>query len=207
MTTPRKARIAAAALAAFLVLTLPGAALAQSSSSPTAAAGVPLVQIIDSVAKKTSKNFIVDPRVTGNAVLLGMDPSKVTYPQLLTILQVYGFVAVESDGLVRIVPDTQARSSAAPVIGANDKHPDAEVVTRIVRVKSVSAPQLVPILRALLPVSAHLAAYPCTNELIIVDSYANVRRIENVIASVDKGDAFAPPKCSDSLPSAPRPRE
>jgi general secretion pathway protein D len=205
MTTPRKAWIAGAALAASLVLAVPGAAMAQSSSSP--AAGVPLVQLIDSVAKKTSKNFIVDPRVTGNAVLLGMDPSKVTYPQLLTILQVYGFVAVEGDGLVRIVPDTQARSSPAPVIGANDKHPDAEVVTRIVRVKSVSAPQLVPILRALLPVSAHLAAYPCTNELIIVDSYANVRRIENVIASMDKGDALAPPKCSDSLPSPPRPRE
>jgi general secretion pathway protein D len=205
MTTPRKAWIACAALAASLVLTVPGAAIAQSSSSP--AAGVPLVQLIDSVAKKTSKNYIVDPRVTGNAVLLGMDPSKVTYPQLLTILQVYGFVAVEGDGLVRIVPDTQARSSPAPVIGANDKHPDAEVVTRIVRVKSVSAPQLVPILRALLPVSAHLAAYPCTNELIIVDSYANVRRIENVIASMDKGDALAPPKCSDSLPSPPRPRE
>jgi general secretion pathway protein D len=205
MTTHRKAWIACAALAASLLLTLPGAALAQSSSS--ASAGVPLVQIIESVAKRTNKNFIVDEHVTGNAVLLGMDPSKVTYPELLTILQVHGFVAVEGDGLVRIVPDSQGRSSPTPVIGANDKHPDAQIVTRIVHVKSISAPQLVPILRALLPVSAHLAAYTCTNEIIVVDSYANVRRIENVIATMDKGEPFVPQKCSDSLPAPPRPRE
>jgi general secretion pathway protein D len=76
-----------------------------------------------------------------------------------------------------------------------------------VHVKSISAPQLVPILRALLPVSAHLAAYTCTNEIIVVDSYANVRRIENVIATMDKGEPFVPQKCGEPLPAPPRPRE
>jgi general secretion pathway protein D len=202
----RKAWIACAALAApiALVLTAPGIAVAQSSST-SAEAGVPLVQIIESVAKKTNKNFIVDPRVTGNAVLLGMDPSKVTYAELLTILQVHGFVAVESDGLVRIVPDSQGRSSPSPVIGGgNEKHADAEIVTRIVRLKSIPSAQLVPILRSLLPVSAHLAAFPCTNELIIVDTYGNVRRLENIIATMDKGDPLTLPKCGASPPPQPR---
>ena len=123
MKIPQKAWIACAVFAApiALALTVPGAAVAQSSSTP-ASAGVPLVQIIESVAKRTNKNFIVDPHVTGNAVLLGLDPSKVTYPELLTILQVHGFVAVESDGLVRIVPDSQGRSSPSPVIGGGVPH-------------------------------------------------------------------------------------
>ncbi len=71
-----------------------------------------------------------------------------------------------------------ARTMPTPLIGENDKHPDAEMVSRIVRVKSVPAAYLVPILRSLLPQSAHLAAVQCTNELIIVDTFANVRRVE-----------------------------
>ena len=209
MKIPRTAWIACAALATpiALVLTVPGAAIAQSSSGPASTAGVPLTQLIESVAKRTNKNFIVDPRVAGNAVLIGMDPSKVTYPELLTILQVHGYAAVEGEGLVRIVPDAIVRSEPSPVIGANDKHPEAEVVTRVLKVKSIPAAQLVPILRALLPVSAHLAAFSCTNEMLIVDTYANVRRIENIIGTMDKGDTLALPKCTAVPPQPPAPRE
>jgi general secretion pathway protein D len=201
MTMSRKARIACTALAVpfALVLTIPFPAVAQVSSSSTTA-GTPLVQIIEAVSKKSGKSFIVDPRVSGNATLVGLDPSKVTYPELLTILQVHGYVAVESGDLVRIVPDAQGRSSPTPVIGANDKRADAEIVTRVFKVKSLPAAQLVPILRALLPQSAHLAAFPCTNELVVVDSYGNVRRIENIVASMDKGDSLTLPKCAVNPP-------
>jgi general secretion pathway protein D len=203
MNSSRKAWIACAALAVpfALVLAGPGAAIAQSSSSTSP--GVPLTQLIDSVAKKSGKNFILDPRVAGNAVLIGIDPSKVTYPELLTILQVNGFAAVEAGGLVRVIPDSTSRTAPSPIIDGNDKHPDAEIVTRVLRVKSTPAAQLVPILRALLPQSAHLAAIQCTNELLIVDSYANVRRIEGIVAAMDKGDALTLPKCT--LPAPPGP--
>lgn len=200
MKMSRKAWIACAALAAPLALafTVPDSAFAQSASGATA--GTPLVQLIETVSKKTGKNFILDPRVSGNAMLVGVDPAKVTYPELLTILQVNGYAAVESGGLVRVVPDSAGRTMPSPLVEGNDKRPDAEIVTRVVRVKSVPATQLVPIMRALLPQSAHLAAVPCTNELVIVDTYANVRRIESIVASLDKGDPLALPKCALSAP-------
>ena len=203
MKISRKAWIACAALAApvALVLTASDVALAQSASS--SAAGTPLVQLIETVSKKTGKNFVLDPRVTGNAVLVGIDPSKLTYADLLTVLQVNGYAAIESGGLVRVIPDSMGRSAPSPLIDGNDKHPDAEIVTRVLKVKSVPSPQMVPILRSLLPQSAHLAAYPCTNELLIVDTYANVRRIEGVVASMDKGEPLAPPKCTFSPPPLP----
>jgi general secretion pathway protein D len=208
MNVYRKAWIACAALAApvALVLTLPGAAVAQTSSSAASStAGTPLVQLIETVSKKTGKNFVLDPRVAGNAVLVGIDPAKVTYPELLTILQINGFAAIESGGLVRVVPESISRSMPSPLIDGNDKHPDAEIVTRVIRVKSISAPQVVPILRSLLPQSAHLAAYPCTNELLIVDTYANVRRIEGIVGTLDKGDALPLPKCTLPMPQAMQP--
>jgi len=67
-------------------------------------------------------------------------------------------------------------------------------------VNSVPATQLVPILRSLLPQSAHLAAAQCTNELIIVDTFANVRRIEALVAAMDQGSALALPKCELHAP-------
>ena len=202
MKISRKAWIACTALATpvALVLTLPAVAIAQSAS--ISAAGTPLVQLIESVSKKTGKNFIVDPHVSGNAVLVGIDPAKVTYPELLTILQVNGYAAVESGGLVRVIPDSIGRSAPSPLIDGNDKHPDAEIVTRVFRVKSVPAAQMVPILRALLPQGAHLAAFQCTNELLIVDTYANVRRIEGIVATMDKGEALPLPKCTLPTPQA-----
>ena len=200
MKTFRKAWIARAALAAPLGLMLLtcDVAIAQSASSSTA--GTPLVQLIETVSKKTGKNFILDPRVAGNAVLVGIDPSKVTYPELLTILQVNGYAAVESGGLIRVIPDSMGRSAPSPLIDGNEKHPDAEIVTRVIRVKSIPSTQIVPILRSLLPQSAHLAAFACTNELLIVDTYANVRRIEGIVASMDKGEPLTPPKCASTPP-------
>jgi general secretion pathway protein D len=208
MKISRKAWIASAALAAplALVLTVPDAANAQSASS--SAAGTPLVQLIESVSKKTGKNFILDPRVAGNAVLVGIDPAKVTYPQLLTILQVSGYAAVESDGLVRVVPESIARTMPTPLVERSDEHPDAQIVTRVIRVKSIPAAQIVPIVRPLLRASGHLAAYPCTNELIVVDTYANVRRVEGIVASMDKGDALPLPKCTlPAVPGVPAPSQ
>lgn len=209
MNTSRKAWIACAALAmpvAALVLAAPDSARAQTSSTSASNPGVPITQLIDSVAKKSNKNFIVDPRVAGNALLIGIDPAKVTYAELLTILEVNGFAAIETGTLVRVIPNSIARAEPSPLIGANDKRPDAEVVTRVVKVRSIPAPQLVPILRSLLPQNAHLAAFPCTNEMLIVDTYANVRRIESIIETMDKGDTLSPPKCTAQPPTfAPSP--
>lgn len=196
MKISRKAWIACAALAAPPVLLLPVPDIAFAQSASSSAAGTPLVQLIESVSKKTGKNFVLDPRVAGNATLIGIDPAKVTYADLLTILQVNGYAAVESGGLVRVIPESAGRAMPSPVIEGNDKHPDAEIVTRVIRVKSVPSPQLVPIVRPLLPQSAHLAAFPCTNEILVVDTYANVRRIEGVIAALDKGEPLPPPKCA-----------
>jgi general secretion pathway protein D len=189
---------------ACVALAVTGVALAQSESVPgsVASGGTPLIQLIDTVAKKTGKSFVIDPHVSGNAMLVHLDPAKIGYPELLLILQVQGYAAIESGGIVRVVPDENARTAPSPLIGGNDKLPDAQMVTRVLRVKSVPATQLVPILRSLLPRSAHFAAVPCTNELVIVDTFANVRRIESIVAAMDKGSELTLPTCRLEDPRA-----
>jgi len=202
MKVTKKAGIACVAMM-LAATTLVQVVFAQSGSASSSAGGVPLMQLLETVSKKTGKNFILDPRVQGNAVLVGIDPAKVTYADVLNVLQVHGYAASETNGVVKVVPDANARTLPTPLIGASDKRPDAEMVTRVLRVKNVPAAYLVPILRSLLPQSAHLAAYSCTNELLIVDSFANVRRIESIVAEMDKGDALSLPKCTVQEPAMP----
>jgi general secretion pathway protein D len=52
-------------------------------------------------------------------------------------------------------------------------------------VKNISAPQLVPILRPLVPQQGALSALPQSNSLVIVDRFANLRRIEGLIRTLD----------------------
>jgi general secretion pathway protein D len=179
-------------------LALAGAVRAQSSESTASQHvenGISISQLIASVHKKTGKKFVVDPRVHGEVEVLEKDVANIGYDDLLTILQVYGFVAVESGGWVEVVPNANARQGGGPVISGKDKRPDAEIVTTVLGAKNIPVVQLVPILRPMIPQYGHLAALPCVNKMILVDTFANVRRLEAVIESLDVGEPYKPEKC------------
>lgn len=189
------------ALLVVCLLILPPHVAAQSSPGeseskalPQAENGVPLERLIATVAKKTGKKFVVDPRVHANVVLVGQEPSEITYPQLLTVLEVYGYIGVDDGGYVRILPDANARQEPIPTITSKDTRPASEVVTQVITVKYISAAQLVPILRPMLPQYAHLVALPASNSLVVVDRFANVRRIEAVVRSLDTPENQPAPK-------------
>jgi general secretion pathway protein D len=179
------------------------AASVASAESPPAAtpppsdSSVPLERLIANVAKKTGKTFVVDPRVHADVVIVGRAAAELSYAELLGVLDVYGFAGVEDSGFVRVIPDSAIRVQAVPTITPKDTRPASEYVTQIVTVRNVQAAQLVPILRPLLPQAAALAAFPATNSLIIVDRFANLRRVEGLIRALDstppsKSQAAAP---------------
>lgn len=189
----------AALLAAFALAVSPATVYAQSpeaSVSEHVEGGVPIKEVIVAVSRKSGKKFILDPRVHAEVVLVGQDIGALGFNELLAVLRDYGFAAVEYGGFVHILPDALIRAVPVPVISGKDTRPDAEFVSKVITVKNVSAAQLVPILRPLLPQAAHLAAFPCSNRLLIVDMFANVRRIEQIIESLDVGEPYKPPeKC------------
>ena len=142
-------------------------------------AGAPILTFLKAVAKKTGKKIIVDSRVRGNVQLLGEDVSNVTYSDLLTILQIQGFTAVEGGGFLRVIPDAIVRQSSLPLVVGTTTYPDAQYVSAVIAVHRMPAASLVPVLRPLLPQQAHLAAVTCSNAILMVDTFANVRRIES----------------------------
>lgn len=179
---------------------------AAGSASRAATDGIPISQLIAAVSKSSGKKFVIDPRVRATVNLVGISPSSVSYSELLTILQVHGFVAGEQDGLVLVLPDAGARIMPTPLLTERQTRSDSEMVADTMQVKNAPAALFVPIIRPLMPQYAHFAADTCNNTLVIVDRFANVKRIEALVRRMDVGEPFKPRPCDGREPPSP-PRE
>src|SRR5690349_19144104 len=159
-------------IGAAALLALPLAVAAQESapapgmaSSSRASSDIDLGDLIARYAKRSGKQFIVDPRVRGSVPLAGLDPDRISYEKLLAILSVNQVAAVAQGDWIIVVPDTNARQLPTPVY--TDRNfkggaPD-DIATLVITVKNVCAAQSVPVLRPLMPQAAHMAAFPDTN--------------------------------------------
>jgi general secretion pathway protein D len=143
--------------------------------------------LIATVSEVTGKNFIVDPRVKAKVTVISASPmtSAQLYQTFLAVLEVQGFVAIPAGAAIKIMPDTNARSEAGVPVGDGSKLPEDAVVTHVYSLQNVSATQLVPILRPLMPQWAHLAAYPSSNLLVLADRAGNIQRLDKLIRQMD----------------------
>src|SRR5580692_9271563 len=198
MQPQSRARVAAALTAALLVTATLYAAAAQPPApqprpqdGPTITPNykdADLSQIIQAVAEVTGKNFIIDPRVNAKVTMLSATPMSPAafYEAFLSVLQVYGYVAVPAGKVIKIVPNTDARQLPANDLPENVSSTSDEIVTQVVSLKNVSAAQLVPMLRPLMPQYAQLAAYAAGNMLILSDRASNVNRLVRIIQRMDE---------------------
>jgi general secretion pathway protein D len=143
--------------------------------------------LVESMSVLTRKNFIVDPRVKGKVTIISSKPmdEKELYEVFLAVLGVHGFAAIPGDKVIKIVPAAGAKQENVPTIDQQRRIEPDQIVTRVIQVQNVSAAQIVPILRPLIPPQGHLAAYTPTNVLIISDTAANVERIASIISRID----------------------
>jgi general secretion pathway protein D len=88
--------------------------------------------------------------------------------------------------VVKILPDQNARSIPSVDLPDHISSTSDEIVTQVLDVKNVSAPQLVPILRPMVPQYGHLVAVPSGNILIITDHASNVARMMRIIRRIDQ---------------------
>ena len=144
--------------------------------------------VITTISEATGKNFLVDPRVKGKVTVISGIPldKDALYDVFLSILEVHGFAAIEADGIVKIVPQNMAKQASIPTGDESKGYTGAQKVTKVLRLKHVSAGKLIPVLRPLVPKEGHMAAYIPANTLIISDSAANIARLERIIESIDK---------------------
>ncbi len=184
-------RASACAAALCLAASLAGAQQSQQKITPNFK-DADITMIAEAVSAATGKNFIIEPRVRAQVTMLSSTPMSpdAFYQAFLSILQVYGFVAMPAGDVIKIVPDANARTMPGNDLPDRVSATSDEIVTQVIQVKNVNAAQLVPILRSLIPQNGHLAAYQPSNILIISDRAANVNRIMRIIRRIDQaGDS------------------
>ena len=144
-------------------------------------------EFIEFVSDVTGTTIVIDPSVKGKVKVVSSKPvSKAElYDLFLSILDVHGYTAVRSGGVVRVIPNKNARSAPVDVISGTSIIND-EYVTQVIRLENVSAAKLIPVLRPLVPQQAHMAAYAPSNAIIISDVRANINRISEIIDRMDE---------------------
>ncbi len=144
--------------------------------------------VVKAVSEITGRNFVIDPKVKGvvNIVSARPVPRSLVYPTLLSALRLQGFTAVESDGLVKIVPEADAKQQGGPVVSGRVATGGDRLLTQVITLRYESATQMVAVLRPLITPNNTIAAFPAANALVITDYADNLRRIERIIASLDQ---------------------
>ncbi len=135
-----------------------------------------------------NRTFILDPRVRGKISLETPRPvsQAKALEMLQSVLRVQGFAMVEAGGLIRIVPEADAKLQAGAVgTGRNSPGSGEQIVTQIFRLNYESATNVVPVLRPLIAPNNTITAYPSNNSLVITDYAANLQRIGRIIATLD----------------------
>ncbi|MDP9082720.1 MAG: type II secretion system secretin GspD [Pseudomonadota bacterium] len=194
LTRPQPTQRIAAVLALSVLLVSMSLSAAPQVKEPDGPTITPnykdadLSQIIQAVSEVTGKNFIIDPRVNAKVTMLSATPMSPAafYEAFLAVLQVYGYIAVPAGKVIKIIPNTDSRQFPSLDLPNNVSATSDEIVTQILSLKNISAAQLVPMLRPLIPQYGHLAAFPGSNMLIISDRASNVSRIVRIIERMDE---------------------
>ncbi|HTT03749.1 MAG TPA: type II secretion system secretin GspD [Steroidobacteraceae bacterium] len=145
-------------------------------------------QIITEVCNVTHRNCIPDPRVRAQVTVVFTTPLTTAelWQAFLAILQVHGFVAVTEGNITKIVPDANMRQYPSIDLPAHVSATSDEVVTQVMAVKNLSAAQLVPVLRPLMPQDAQLSSVTGANILIMSDHASNVARMMSIVRRLDQ---------------------
>ena len=145
-----------------------------------------LTAFINEVADITGKNFAVDPRVRGNVTVISNKPlnKAEVYELFLGVLNVNGVVAIPSGNTIKLVPDSNVKSSGIPYDGKQRATGD-QIVTRVIWLENTNPNDLIPAIRPLMPQFAHLSAVAGTNALIVSDRASNIYQLETIIRNLD----------------------
>jgi general secretion pathway protein D len=146
--------------------------------------------VVKAMSEITGKNFVLDPRVKGTVNIVSGRPMAraLVYDVFLAALRLQGYAAVEDRGVVKIVPEADAKLHPGRIVGPNERGRSTgdEIQTQVFTLQYESAAQLVPILRPLIAPANTISAYPASNTLVITDYAGNLQRIGRIIESIDQ---------------------
>ncbi|MEY4753980.1 MAG: hypothetical protein RJA44_1655 [Pseudomonadota bacterium] len=192
---PLARRVLAATLAATLTLGAVPPVLAQGGQTKAAKAAPVTLNFVNAdieavsraVAAILDRQVMVDPRVKGVMTLYSEQPlsPREAYLNYLAALRGLGFAVVEVSGLLKVVPEAEAKLQGNTVSVGTVTRSGDQVLTQIFRIQHENANNLVTVLRPLISPNNTINANPGNNTLVITDYADNLQRIAKMIAALD----------------------
>ncbi|WP_350559866.1 type II secretion system secretin GspD [Psychrobacter sp. CAL346-MNA-CIBAN-0220] len=141
---------------------------------------------INEVATITDQNFVLDPRINGNVTVISnraLSRDEI-YQLFLSVMQVNGIAAIKSGTTVKLVPDNVAKQSGIAVDLRGDTVGEA-LATRVIYLTNTQAAEVLGVIRPLMPQSAHAAAVPGVNALVLSDRADSLNQLTALIRDLD----------------------
>ena len=137
------------------------------------------------------RQIIIDPRVKGTITVYSETPLTVRegYLNYLAALRGLGFTVVENAGLLKVVPEADAKLQAGTVVVGEGSYRGDQILTQIFRLNHENPNNLVAVLRPLISPNNTINANPGNNSLVITDYADNLTRIGKIIAALDQPSA------------------
>ena len=134
------------------------------------------------------RQIAVDPRVKGNITVYSEQPQTIreAYASYLAALRGLGFAMVESAGLLKVVPEADAKLQAGTVVVGEATARADQVLTQIFSLRYENANNLVTVLRPLITANNTINVSPGSNAVVITDYADNLQRLGKIIAALDQ---------------------
>lgn len=143
--------------------------------------------VVDEIALRTGKKFVIDPRVAGQVTIKsGPDGglcADEAWELFQTALRVTGFTATPiAANSYKIIPVQEGSRAAGPVGGGER----GDIVTQIVRLSHVDAREAAANLSQIISERGVVAPVRTGNAVILVDSSDNIERLREVLKQIDR---------------------
>ncbi|MGL4807228.1 MAG: secretin N-terminal domain-containing protein, partial [Giesbergeria sp.] len=140
------------------------------------------------MATMIERQIALDPRVKGSMTLYSDQPLTVreAYLNYLSALRGLGFTMVENGGLLKVVPEAEAKLQTGTVSVGQPGVRGDQVITQIFQLNFESPNNLVAVLRPLISANNTINASLGNNSLVITDYADNLQRIAKIIAALDQ---------------------
>jgi general secretion pathway protein D len=148
-----------------------------------------LPDLIRAIGNITGRRFILPGKVRSIKTTI-YSPTKVTpseaYQAFLSVLAVNGMTVVPAGRYLKVEETAGAATQVLPTYGSGQDAPsDDRFITRIVRLRSISADDASTVLGHFKSRDGDITPYAATNTLIITDLAANIRRMLQILGEVD----------------------
>ncbi len=135
-------------------------------------------------------NYIVDPRVKGRVTFRSVAPVSRdrVLPVMEVILRINGIGVVEESGLYRVVPISEVSREPSPVSIGRDpnKVPSTgKSLIQVIPIIYLQSTEIVKLITPFVTANAVVLDVPKSNQIIIVDTDASIKRILGLIETFD----------------------